>query len=489
MAALPSMQPRVWHYFKQISAIPRASFQEKAVSDYVYHWALSHDWECWQDDWHNVFIRKSATPGMEQAPTIMLQAHLDMVCQRAAGVQHDFSKDAIRLIQEGDYITTGGTTTLGADDGIGVALAMAVLEDDTIPHPELEVLLTTVEEDDMSGALHVDASTFHARYLLNLDNAVENQAINGSCGGYGVMSRWPVSRGPSLEGVTYVRIQLTGLPGGHSGEDIHRGRGNAIGLLTRILLLLYRQFRWQLVSLTGGTFRLAIPREAEAIVALQPEKLESLTTMLSKVVDDLRHEYPLSAQTLQVTAASLPVEKREILSLAETKKVLTLLSLLPDGIQEMNGTVPGVVQCSVNVGEVSLAETGDCVRLVSEIRAPWPAQVDSIFEKIRLVAELAHGTCQSFAAYPGWPDKAASSLADLAKRIYQDVTGKPLQVQPQHTGLECGCLLQKKPGLDALSMGPDCEFLHSPQERLSISSTNRMYQFLLKLLSRAVELP
>lgn len=472
---------RVFDYFEQISAIPRASFQEKAVSDFILKWAQNHEWECWQDDWNNVFIRKNASSGMEQAPVVMLQAHMDMVCQKADGISHDFTRDAIQLVWDGDFITTQGRTTLGADDGIGVALAMAVLDTDAYPHPELEVLFTSAEEEDMSGARNVCADDFHASFLLNLDNAVENHAISGSCGGYGVRCHWPLKRGLLVDRIPFYSITLRGLMGGHSGEDIHRGRGNAIILLNRILLLLQKYADIRLASFAGGTFRLAIPRNATACIAAVDVSENMMQSYIAAVMKELRQEYGAANPDLSLTAERVSCRKYA-LSLEDTRRFTMLVALSPDGIDEMNGRVPGLVQCSDNLGEIRFTENDDVVEVVFEIRAPWKAQVDYIYEKINMICYLAGGTCQRFSAYPGWPDVSSPGLENLAKEVYYAVTGGKLVVSPQHTGLECGCLVEKRPSMQALSIGPDCEYLHSPQERLSISSTKRIYQFITVLL-------
>ena len=247
-------QHPVFSYFLWLCEIPHATFKEKALSNAIYTWAKRHEkWMSWQDTHHNLYIRKPATPGYEAKPALLFQAHLDMVCVAAPGVIHNFDKDPLTLALEGDRLTTGGRTTLGADDGIGVALAMALLDDETQAHPEIEVLFTTAEEEDFSGAAAADIDWFHAHQLINIDNARENHATTGSAGGYGIHYERPVIPEKPGKNLTYFKIGVGGMMGGHSGEDIHRGRGSAIRLLSRMLFAARRAIPIQLAGLTGGS--------------------------------------------------------------------------------------------------------------------------------------------------------------------------------------------------------------------------------------------
>ncbi|MDD6570359.1 MAG: aminoacyl-histidine dipeptidase [Acidaminococcus sp.] len=479
------LQHPVFHHFGQLCRIPHPSFQEKALSAAVYSWARQKGFETWQDDWNNVFIRKPASPGYEHRPAVMLQAHLDMVCQKARGVEHDFARDPIHLELKGDLLSTGGRTTLGADDGIGVALAMALLEDDSLQHPELEVLLTTAEEEDMSGAQNVDASDFHAHYLVNIDNAVERHSVTGSCGGFGVKFQLPVTWEAVPAQSLFYHLKVEGLQGGHSGEDIHRGRGNANIFLIRMLLGARKKMPLHLASLHGGTFRLAIPRDAEAMVMVPAAKKEEFLAAVEQVAEHLRAEYKAVASKLKIT-----VELAEgpdtglVVSQDVTDKFIEVLVLSPNGISEMNAAIPTVVQSSDNLGEIRLEPEENRLVVVYEIRTSFRSKADYIWDKIHLLARLVGGTCEKFAAYPGWPNDPDSKLTPQVQRIYQDLFGEPMEATPIHSGLECGCLMEKRPELDAISLGPDCWDLHSPQERLSVRSTLRMYEFLKVLLEK-----
>ncbi len=479
------LQQPVFHYFSKLCQIPHPSFKEKAISDFVYQWAKEKSFFTWQDAWHNVFMRKPASPGYENRPAVMLQAHLDMVCQKANGVEHDFLKDPIHLELEGDILSTGGRTTLGADDCIGVALIMALLDDDSFPHPTLEVLFTTAEEEDMSGAQNVCADDFTAQYLINIDNAVENHSVTGSCGGFGVNFYLPVAWESVPEKSTAFHVKVEGLLGGHSGEDIHRGRGNATIFLARMLLAAREQMPLQLSSVRGGTFRLAIPRDAEAVVVVPAAQVEQFQNIVHTVGDALQQEYKAVAGGLKVTVEKADCsDNGQVVSQDTVDNFLKIMVLSPNGISEMSASVTGIVQSSDNLGEVRLEAEENRFTFVYEIRTSFRSKADYLFAKIQMLAQIVGGTCEKFAAYPGWPHNPDSKLIPLVQSLYQDMFAAPMAATPMHSGLECGCLMEKRPALDAISLGPDCWDLHSPQERLSVSSTLRMYAFLQALLQK-----
>ena len=479
------LQHPVFHHFGELCRIPHPSFQEKAISAAVCSWARRKGFETWQDEWNNVFIRKPASPGYEDRPAVMLQAHLDMVCQKAKGIEHDFAKNPIHLELAGDILSTGGRTTLGADDGIGVALAMALLEDDRMAHPELEALFTTAEEEDMSGAQNVDASDFHARYLVNIDNAVERHSVTGSCGGFGVKFHLPVTWEAVPGQALFYHLKVEGLQGGHSGEDIHRGRGNANIFLIRMLLGARKKTPLHLASLHGGTFRLAIPRDAEAVVMVPAARKNEFLAAVDQMAEALQAEYKAVAANLKITVEETAGPDTGLVTAQDvTDRFIEGMALSPDGISEMNAVIPTVVQSSDNLGEIRLEPEENRLVAIYEIRTSFRSKADYIWDKIHLLARLAGGTCEKFAAYPGWPDHPDSKLTFQVKQVYQELFGESMEAAPIHSGLECGCLMEKRPELEAISLGPNCWDLHSPQERLSVRSTLRMYEFLKALLEK-----
>lgn len=474
-------QNRVLYHFGELCKIPHPSFKEKKISDYLLHWAKERGLEAEQDHKWNVFIRKPARKGYETSPTVMLQAHIDMVCEKAPGVIHDFDTDPIHLELNGDTLSTGGRTTLGADDGIGVAIAMAVLEAEDLGHPSLEVLFTTAEEEDLSGAQEVDASSFNASLLINIDNAVEHELLAGSCAGMGAELSIPADLCEVPEGYAAYRINISGLLGGHSGEDINRGHGNANSLLGRVLQAYERCTPIYLGELSGGSFRLAIPREAGALIYAPTDKEQELTAVTEQMQEQFIKEYETAAPKLRAELKKTESAGGEAASPEGVKRLITAIFLSPDGISAMNHAVEGVVESSDNMGELSM-ENGRFI-IVYEIRASFESTREYLYQKLQILAALLGGECRGFAKYPGWSLSAKSKLRTLTTEIYRREFHDEIKTMVVHCGLECGCLIQKMPGLDAISIGPDVWGLHSPQERLSIASTERIFHLIKSILT------
>ena len=461
--------------FQELSRIPRESGNEKAVSAWIRAWAEERDLEVSQDGIWNLIIRKPASAGYESHPPLMMQAHIDMVCEKDRDSDHDFSKDPIELALDGDWIVSGCGTSLGADDGIGAAAALALLEDDTLKHPPLEVVFTVQEETTFAGAQTVDISSCRAMRMINLDHADETEIIAGSCGGTGVNFTMPLDLEEELPpGHKAYRIRLTGLKGGHSGEDIHRGRGNAICLLLRLL----EEPQLRTVSIHGGTNRLAIPREAEAVI-LVPEEV-SVTEYAARMAGMFRRE-------LSGTASNLAIEVTE----AEAGRPLTrnafdrltaVIRLYPNGIHQMNGQFEGLVESSDNIG--ILAVQDGQLKLVSEVRGAYQSTVDDIVRSIKVLANLIGAETECFNGYLPWEFEEKSELRSIAMDTYEELYGKRMKPIALHAGLECGFFAEKKPGIDLISIGPNCQYFHSPQERVSVTSVERFYKFLKAILQK-----
>lgn len=466
-------------HFLQICQHPHPSHREKKLSDWLLAWAKEQGLECKQDEVWNVYIRRPASPGCEAQPAILLQGHIDMVCEKAPGVEHDFDSDPIPVQREGDLLTTGGKTTLGADDGLGVALAMAALTED-IPHPVVEALFTVAEEDDFTGAKNADGSWFTARRLINLDNCVEGQIITGSSGGVAMEYSRPAPR-KAAQGMVGLRVAVDGLPGGHSGEDIHKGRGNAILLLARLLCRLL-PLGAAVAEMSGGNFRVALPRRAEALLAIPAETVEKAKKQAAAFEQLARGEYAGTAPELRVelTDASCP---ETVVETADTEKFLQALCLLPNGILEMNGAYHEVVEASCNLGELYLDES---FRVVAEVRAAHKSLLDYQVEKCRMVEALTGGTVRLYADYPGWAPNPDSALCTQMADIMERHLGKKPDIHALHAGLEGGALVEAIPGLDAISMGPAHWGLHSPTETASIPSVERTWEMLKTLLAEKI---
>ena len=466
------LQEPVFRWFHAVSQVPRPSKQERQISDWLLRWAQERGLEAVQDGADNVFLRKAASPGYEGAPAVMLQAHMDMVCEKAPGVDHDFLKDPIQWQIEGDRITTGGRTTLGADDGMGVALALAVLDDDALPHPPLEVLFTTAEEEDFSGAEHFDTAQMAARRLINLDHACDKQVLCGSCGGMAVEIAVPVAAEPVPAGWTAYTLTVSGLRGGHSGEDIHRGHGSANTLLARAIAALEEAVPLKLGPVTGGSYRLAIPRDAKATILIPAEAQAKAEEVLAAQQVEMAREFAVTGGNLTLTLE--PTDCPD--GCAPVQTLLDGVFLTPDGIFQMNEALVGLVDTSDNLGELYLTRKG--LRMVLEIRSARPSVGNYLLQRMERLARLLGGTCQASKAYPSLDFHPDSPLRDIAGEAYGRLFGGQPEYLTVHAGLEIGPFSAKLPDLDAISIGPDCWNFHSPSEQVSISSTRRVYQFL-----------
>ena len=470
---------RVFYNFLEISRIPRQTFFEKEISDFILNWAKNLGLEVHQDEKNNLLIRKPATLGYENKKPIVIQAHIDMVCEKSPEVEHDFQKDPIKLVLEGDILSTGKRTTLGGDDGIGVAMAMAVLEDKNLKHPPIDVILTTAEEEDMSGALNIDKSWFNTNRLINIDHVVDTEIIAGSCGGVGVELKFPLEYTKKLDNYKGYKIKISGLRGGHSGEDIHKGRANANVLLANLLNLLREKMNFLISDLKGGNFRLAIPREAYVIVVLEEKDIENFKNTVKKFENEIKKLYEESDKDLNIEVSDENLNEN-LLSKETVDKIIDAIILSPNGISNMIGSL-NVVESSCNLGEVYIE--GNHVYLVTEIRATFDKNRDYIYNKIVLIAKYLGGVLRDFARYPSWIYKAHSNLRDTANKVYSEIFGEEIKTLAVHAGLECGCFVNKIQGdMDAISIGPNAWDLHSPNERLSVSSTEKVYLFLTKLL-------
>ncbi len=468
---------RVFHHFYQICRIPHGSGNEKALSDYLVSWAAELGLYAEQDAWNNVLIRKPAAPGYEDSPGVMLQAHIDMVCEKSDSAEHDFAKDPICWVIDGDTLSTGGRTTLGADDGIGMALIMAVLEDRTLKHPALEALFTTMEEEDLSGAEHFDASKMQSHYLINLDHTVEHEINCGSCGGMQVDFRLPLPVSPVPAGFHTYRLSVSGLKGGHSGDDINKGRGNANVVLTRLLVAIEDCTPYLLGQIRGGSFRLAIPRSAEAILCLDPAAFPAVRTVLERLTAEMQKELAVTADRL--TVAMEPAEP--ILQGTDPAPVLSALMLIPDGIFQMNEMLAGLVDTSDNLGEIYLED--GMLHLVLEIRSARDSLRAYLYQRMERLAALLGGQCEWSNAYPSWNFQPDSRLRQIAARAFQTAYGSEPAYLTVHAGLEVGYLLNSRPDVDAISIGPDCRDFHSPTESVQISSVKNFYSYFCLLLA------
>lgn len=470
---------RVFYNFSLISKIPRGSFFEKEISNYLVKWANEKELEVSQDKHYNLLIRKAASIGYENKKPIILQAHMDMVCEKMPNVEHDFRKDSIKFELVGDILSTGNRTTLGADDGIGMALAMTVLEDKNLKHPPIDVIFTTAEEEDMSGALNISAEWFFTNRLINLDHVVDNEVIVGSSGGKGVELEIPLSYINKEENQSFYEIKVLSLKGGHSGEDINKGLGNANIILVRLLKDIFEKIPFVLSDIKGGNFRLAIPREARAVIAINEKNTKDLKKIVSEFKDKIKKVYASTEKKLDIEIVETNI-KQKLVSEEITKKILNAIFLSPNGISGLLNSE--IVESSCNLGEIYFKD--DCVHMITEIRATYEINREYIYKKLVTIADIFEGKIKEFAVYPSWTYIENSDLKNLAISVYKEIFREDLKTLVVHAGLECGCFSEKIKNMDAISLGPNTWNLHSPYEKVSISSTNKIYKYLIEILKK-----
>lgn len=473
---------RVMYYFEEISRIPRESGNEKQISDYILKWALERKLDAVQDEFFNLIIKKPASEGYEKSAPVILQAHMDMVCEKTADSIHDFSKDPIKLKVEGDLISSAVGTSIGADDGIGVAYCMAVLEDEALKHPPVEVMLTTEEESTFNGAMSVYTGHFKGTRLINLDHAVENEVLAGSSGGSGVKVTMNITREDEslTKGYKCFTVRIGELPGGHSGEDIHRGHGNAISLMARMLYNCRKNVDFKLSEMYAGTSRLAICRDVNAILWVKEEEIDIFQQNVSRMEDIFQEEYGAITDSLKISLWERADYSKGGITEESFTKILHVLYLFPDGIQHMNNVVEGVVESSINLGIIRMY--ADSFEITGEIRSGFNSTGAHIKDKVRNLCELCEAQLEFFAGYPSWTYNPKSVLREKAQAAYREEFGGELKTVVLHAGIECGCLLEKMPYLDAIGMGPNCWGFHSPEERMSIKSVNSTWRLLKRLL-------
>ncbi len=478
---LKGLKPeRVFYYFEQICRIPHGSHHMKAISDYCLSVGKKLGLESYQDDALNVIIRKKASPGYEQAPVVMLQGHMDMVCEKNRDVDFDFEKDSLKLVVDGDVLRADGTT-LGGDDGAAVAMILAILEDGTLEHPELEAVFTTDEEVGMDGAKALDTSRLKASYLLNLDHEDEGHLLVSCAGGLKGQADFQLKYIP-WEGLPF-EVRITGLKGGHSGADIHLGRANANRLMGRILLELNKRMNVGICHLEGGMKDNAIPREAFFEGLIRKEDQELFRMILEKTEADIQNEYRTSDGEIRIQflVADLVVSGN-IIHPAVMEKLLFMLVQAPDGIQTMSMDLPGLPESSLNMGVVAMDSA--TVTFLWAVRSSVKSLKHWISDKLQYMTEFLGGDYSVSGSYPEWAYKKDSPLRHLVAECYKEQYGQEPVVESIHAGLECGLILEKMPDLDIVALGADVKDIHTPDERLSISSMERTYRLLIHILSK-----
>ncbi|MCL2396863.1 MAG: aminoacyl-histidine dipeptidase [Defluviitaleaceae bacterium] len=475
MAVLTNCKPtNVFKYFEEICTIPHGSWNEKALSDHIYNWARGLGLDTIQDELFNLIIRKPATPGHEAAPTVIIQGHLDMVCEKNNDVDFDFTTQGLDIYVDGDYIKARGTT-LGADNGIAVAMAMALLADKTLAHPAIEVVLTTVEEAGMDGAKAIDPTNLSGTRLINVDSENEGVFLSSCAGGARVRIALEITRQP-LPAVDFVayNISIGGLKGGHSGMDIAKERGNANKILGRVLNEIAAPYH--LANIGGGSKDNAIPREAWATICAPSnakQEIEALAATLAK-----EFEHGDGGLFVRIEETTKP---QEVFSPTSQKQAIGLLLTLPSGVAHMSAALAGLVETSNNLGVVSIDD--NVITYTCAVRSSVESRKYALIRQISAAAEAFGATAVPSDGYPGWAYSPNSELRDIFTTVYKAKYGKDAEILAIHAGLECGVFADKLPGLDMISFGPNMHDVHTPDERLSISSTANCYEFLKDVLA------
>ncbi|HUP05117.1 MAG TPA: aminoacyl-histidine dipeptidase [Bryobacteraceae bacterium] len=479
-AAVESLEPKLlWNHFAAISGIPRASEKEARAREYVLALAGRLGLEAVQDKVGNTVVRKPARPGREGAAPAALQCHLDMVCEKNEGVAHNFDADPIRLVREGDWLRADGTT-LGADNGMGVAAALAVMESGEISHGPLEFVFTIDEESGLTGAAEFPGGLLRAHYFLNLDGEEENTLCIGCAGGVNTVARRAVAMRPSRAAEGW-RLRVFGLQGGHSGIDIHKGRGNALRILGRALQTLLDRLPVEVGAVEGGSKRNAIPREASAALAADAAHAQELQRAAAEVEAEIRSDLGAFDPGVRVTMERA-APPGEVLSDADAALIASLLASQHHGVLAMSPDVPGLVQTSTNLAIVSVKD--GAAQFDTSQRSPIRASKLAAARMVAALFRMGGFEVEHSGDYPGWKPEPKSDIVRLAQAVHEEVLGNKPELMAVHAGLECGVIGEKYPGMQTISFGPHIVDVHSPSEKLKISSVEPFWRFLGALLER-----
>ncbi len=482
MPHLDKLEPvSVFRYFEAISEIPRGSGHEKSISDSIVNFAKKKGLRYSQDEAYNVVVYKDGTPGYEHLPAVIIQGHMDMVCEKNRDTEHDFLTEGLKLQVDGDFLSAEGTT-LGADNGIAVAYALALLDAEDIPHPPIEALFTTDEEVGMKGANVFDADKLQGKYLVNIDTEEEGTFVVSCCGGLKATVELPVRRQPAPSGYEAFLLKIKGLKGGHSGTEIHLQRPNANKLMGRLLGAINEKFDIYAASLNGGLMDNAISREAEAVILVEKKDLEAVKGKAAQMEAVFLNEYRGSDRGIQIILEPLAEKVEKVFDKETLKKAIAVLLLIPYGVVTVSLEIQNLVESSSNIGIVKTGENG--ISFTSAVRSSVECRKQSIFRQIAQIAELTGAAVDVRGEYPSWEFNPDSGLLVLCRDVYEEMFGKEAKAESIHAGLECGIFSGKKKDLDIISFGPDIFDAHTPDERLSISSTARMWDFLKELLKR-----
>ncbi len=468
----------VWKYFYEITKVPRPSKKEEKIIAWLENFAKEHNLEYQIDKTGNVLIRKNASPGFENKPWVCLQSHMDMVCEKHSHVQKDFLNDPIDVIIDGEWVKADGTT-LGADDGIGMAVQLAILADPSLQHGHIECLFTVDEETGLTGAFGVEAGFMKSNILLNLDSEDDGEFFIGCAGGKDTVGRLNMETNPVPEGYKFIQVNIAGLKGGHSGDDIEKGLGNANKILCRFLWQHQNEFQMRIAHIDGGNLRNAIPREAYAVIGVPAEKIEKLKELLQEFDHVLKNELFVTDPGVNVTVKDAD-NAISVFSMPLQKTLLNLIYALPHGVVAWAQDIKGFVETSTNLASIKIE--GDKIVITTSQRSSVDSAKTNVCNKVASVFQLAGAEYEHSDGYPGWTPNPNSKVLKFAKGAWEKLFGEEPVVRAIHAGLECGLFSEKYPGMDMISYGPTLRGVHSPDERLLIPTVKKFWDFTLEVL-------
>ena len=468
----------VWNIFDQITKVPRPSKKEEKIRQWLVDFAKQHNIECHLDATGNVLMRKPATPGYEDHQTIVMQGHIDMVCEKNSNVDHDFENDPIETIIDGDWVKANGTT-LGADNGVGVALSLACLIDDSFQHGPLEALFTYDEETGMTGANAIEEGFMTGKVLINLDSETEGQIFIGCAGGMDTVGLFHYTPAPAPKDLYYAKVKVSGLLGGHSGGDIHLQHANANKILARFLTT---QPDAVLAAIHGGNLRNAIAREAEAVIGIPYSSKDNVVAELNQFAAIIEGEVGDIEKGIKLTIETVDTPET-VIEKEVADRLIKALIVCPHGVQGMSRSMPGLVETSTNMASVKMIEPG-VIKVETSQRSSVESEKRAIAQAVATTFSLAGAEVKQGSGYPGWKPNTNSPIMKVCADTYRDLYGKEPEILAIHAGLETGLFLTKYPYLDMVSIGPTMEGVHSPDERLYIPSVGTFYAYLKEVLSR-----
>lgn len=468
----------VWNIFDQITKVPRPSKKEEKIRQWLVDFAKQHNIECHLDATGNVLMRKPATPGYEDHQTIVMQGHIDMVCEKNSDVDHDFENDPIETIIDGDWVKANGTT-LGADNGVGVALSLACLIDDSFQHGPLEALFTYDEETGLTGANAIEEGFMTGKVLINLDSETEGQIFIGCAGGMDTVGLFHYTPAPAPKDLYYAKVKVSGLLGGHSGGDIHLQHANANKVLARFLTT---QPDAVLAAIHGGNLRNAIAREAEAVIGIPYSSKDNVVAELNQFAAIIEGEVGDIEKGMKLTIETVDTPET-VIEKEVADRLIKALIVCPHGVQGMSRSMPGLVETSTNMASVKMIEPG-VIKVETSQRSSVESEKRAIAQAVATTFSLAGAEVKQGSGYPGWKPNTNSPIMKVCADTYRDLYGKEPEIMAIHAGLETGLFLTKYPYLDMVSIGPTMEGVHSPDERLYIPSVGTFYAYLKEVLSR-----